>query len=69
MLVNQLPSGSIIISPLIGDVADIYSVVDGRAVCLKQTPLAKAVDEARALRVGGAWVAWKTSDGEIVRYC
>lgn len=69
MSVNQLPSGSIIISPVIGDVADIFSVENGRAVCIKQIPLARAVDEARALRAGNAWVAWKTSDGEIVRYC
>lgn len=69
MHIDQLPSGSIVISPLIGEVVEIYSVVNGQAVCLKQTPLAKAVDEARALRVEGAWVAWKISDGEIVRYC
>jgi len=69
MSINHLPTGSIVISPLIGDVAEIYCVTNGRATCIKQTHLARAVDEARALRTSGAWVAWKTSDGEIVRYC
>ncbi|HQY89416.1 MAG TPA: hypothetical protein PK402_12260 [Tepidisphaeraceae bacterium] len=70
MSVKHLPTGSIVISPLIGEIAEIYSVINGQATCVKQTSLARAVEEARALRqIAGAWVAWKTSDGEIVRYC
>jgi hypothetical protein len=69
MSVRELPDGSAVIVPVIGNYHSIYAVQGGQAkLVVEDCYLNQTLFYARQHLKPGGFIGWKTEDGDVVRY-